>query len=140
MDYRPISALLIEEDPDDARLLELRLEQCAPPGARFKTRRAASLAEGLSTLDEADFDIVFLGLRLRRGLGALGRLRERPAPPPVVVYTGCEERDIGARALRRGAAAVLHRDLLDLSLFRRAVAMAFLRQLFQGPVRRGRRG
>lgn len=131
MDPRPITALLIEDEADEARLLELRLEQCAPPGARFAVRRAGSLAEGLTALDAEDFDIIFLGLQppAGRGLELLERLRGRPAPPPVVVYAGFRERDFVARGLRGGAAAYLFKDLLNLRDSRRAVALAFLRRL-----------
>lgn len=131
MDKRPIMALLVEDDPDDARLLALRLSQCSPGGAPFKTRLAASLAEGYAALEEEAFDIVFLDWNLPDGCGLelLERLRGRRGAPEVVVYTGCQERAAFREALRKGAAAVLHKDLLDLSGVRRAVALAFVRRL-----------
>lgn len=126
---RPVRALVIDDDDDDARLLERRLEQCAPGGAAFALRRAGTLAEAAAALTKGDVEIVFLDVRLPDGCGLafLGRLRRLPAPPPVIIYSGCQERDICERALKGGAAAYLHKDLLDLLSFRRSVARALPR-------------
>lgn len=123
---RPVRALVIDDDADDARLLERRLEQCAPGTATFALRRAATLAEGAAALVAGDVELVFLDVHLPDGCGLafLSGLRRLSAPPPVIVYSGCGERDIARLALEAGAAAYLHKDVLDLLSVRRAVARA----------------
>ena len=75
--------LLIEDNPADARLIQLYLSE-ADPQLHVELERATSLAEGLSQLKEDPADVVLLDLMLpdSEGLRRFAwRMSMRPLSP-----------------------------------------------------------
>jgi CheY-like chemotaxis protein len=58
-----VSVLLIEDNPGDARLVEILLTE-AGPFPCFEVTRAGRLGEALERLDRLDFDVILLDLSL----------------------------------------------------------------------------
>ena len=88
--------LLIEDNPADARLIQLYLSE-ADPQLHVELERATSLAEGLSQLKEDPADVVLLDLMLpdSEGLETICVAHEHAATVPIVVLTGAEEKTLG---------------------------------------------
>ncbi len=94
--------LLIEDNPTDARLMEIYLSS-AGAGA-FDLRWADRLSRGVEMFREAT-DVAVLDLTLpdSEGLNTFLRLREVRADVPIIVLTGMDDQDLAVEAVRRGA-------------------------------------
>ena len=98
-----ISVLVVEDDPDQAALAELRVSM-----AGYRVRLTANRAEMLQALkDGPPPDLVLLDIRLPDGDGfeILAQLRRHPklALLPVVMLTAVTGKDNVRRGLRLGA-------------------------------------
>jgi len=89
---------------DDAGLQRLAARTLARHG--FAVTAAESGAEGVALARARAFDLIVVDHYMpgMDGLETLQRLRELPAPPPVVYVTGSEEGRIAVAALKAGAA------------------------------------
>src|SRR5215212_2193344 len=86
------------------RTLEENLEQ------EFNLLHAETIGEALKIIDsEPDLDLILTDLRLPDGTGLdlLKKVRERKAPPAVVLVTGQGDQEIAVAALKAGAADYL---------------------------------
>ncbi|MBN2115005.1 MAG: GAF domain-containing protein [Anaerolineales bacterium] len=76
----------------------------------FRLLHAEKVADALKLLDtEPDIDLVLTDLRLPDGTGLelLKKIRERKAPPAVVLVTGQGDQEVAVAALKAGAADYL---------------------------------
>jgi two-component system NtrC family response regulator len=91
--------LIIDDDPQVCETLEslvLRLgHECVT---------AQTLKGGMGCLEDGEFDLVFLDVRLPdgNGLEALGQIRNQSAPPDVIVLTGQGDPDGAELAIQGG--------------------------------------
>jgi DNA-binding response OmpR family regulator len=102
----PLNILLVDDDPDIARLVQHILKTHGlAPAVQVTTGR-----EALGAL--AGVDIVLLDQQLpdTSGLDVLDAIRARPAPPAVVLVTAHGNESLVATALRRGADDYLAKD------------------------------
>jgi DNA-binding response OmpR family regulator len=98
--------LLVDDDPDIARLVQLILRgHGLGPAVQVATGREALAAIG-------EVDIVLLDQQLpdTSGLDVLDAIKSRPAPPAVVLITAHGNESLAAAALRRGADDYLAKD------------------------------
>lgn len=116
-----LDALLIEDNPGDARLIEemlkdagkltQRVEQQGEGGAvtrgrgTLKLSHEEQLSSGLDRLAETDVDVVLLDLGLSEstGLDTLDRVTEATEFASIIVLTGLDDEQIGLEAIQRGA-------------------------------------
>ncbi|HTT74005.1 MAG TPA: response regulator [Thermoplasmata archaeon] len=103
MSGNPVRLLVVDDNPADARLVELTLAQEAP-GA-YRIERAGRIAEALARLGTAPVDAILLDLGLpdSRGTEGLGRLRARAPHVPVLVLSGAEDPAVARAAYLAGA-------------------------------------
>ncbi|MBC7951392.1 MAG: EAL domain-containing protein [Rhodospirillaceae bacterium] len=130
------TVLVVEDNPGDARLVELFLrEEVANP---FRILKAAKLADALITLGEQHVDVVLLDLSLPDsfGLATLARLRAEYPMVPVVVLTGTNDEVLALEALRQGAQDYLVKGQGDGDLVRRAIRYALERSRVDVALRR----
>ena len=101
---RPISVLLVEDNPDHSHLIERRLKD----GGASVTR-ASTGSEALASLD--GIDLVLLDYRLpdMSGLETLQEIR-RADGPSVVMVTGMGSEEIAVEAMRAGAIDYVVKD------------------------------
>ena len=121
------SVLVVEDNPGDARLVELYLhEDQATP---FRVLKADRLDRALAVLADDDIDVVLLDLSLPDsfGMDTLERLRAASPLVPVVVLTGTNDEALALQALRQGAQDYLVKGLGDGNLVRRAIFYAIER-------------
>lgn len=127
-DTIPIRLLLIEDNLDDALLIQKMLNKAEGPP--FTLEVVDCLALGLAHLATSDVDLVLLNISLTNGYGldTLVILKERTPPVPVVILTSLQEEDLGLKALQQGAQDYLIKDQLDGQLLRRVIRYTLERQ------------
>lgn len=95
--------LLIEDNPGDARLVEILLEESDFYECEIINK--TTLADGIKALDEDDFSAVLLDLTLpdSKGFETLEQLIEAKPDANIIVMTGLAAKEIGIRAVQVGA-------------------------------------
>ena len=113
MAKQPIRILLIEDNPGDARLIELYLRETG--GASVDFAHATTLDESWQTLDQDHADVVLLDLLLPDSIGieTVRRVHGRAPSVPIVVLTGEEDESQGPTAIQEGAEDFLVKGRLD---------------------------
>ena len=103
-----INILLVDDDPDDRRLVELTLEKSRQPVA-FTLETAESLAECLGHLKNNKFDLLLLDLGLpdSQGLDTVDKVCKACPQAPIVVLTGLADEETGVEAIKMGASDYL---------------------------------
>src|ERR1051326_3072490 len=100
----PIKVLLIEDNPADARLIEVMLAEAR--GLDFELRWADSLTAGVQQMAQEPADVVLLDLGLPEstGIETLERLFVHGSTvPTLVVLSGLTDEAIAVQALKSGA-------------------------------------
>jgi len=138
-----LEVLLIEDNPGDAKLIEHHLRA---PGVDSFTgavglTHTESLSEGLSELEDTDYDLLFLDLNLpdSSGLDTLDRVVEEGPGIPIVVLTGLEERGAAVEAIQHGAQDYLPKPRLDADRLARSLRYAVERHRQEQELRRQNR-
>lgn len=136
MNSNPIRVLLIEDNPADARLIEVLLAEVRI--ARFSLRWEDHLRGGLARLaGKNDFDAVLLDLLLpdSQGLDTILKVREQAPEVPLVVLTGQDDESLGLSAVQRGAQDYLVKGHADANLLARSLLYSIERQRMQATLR-----
>jgi PAS domain S-box-containing protein len=125
---RQLNVLLIEDNPGDARLIRLMLDEAA--GEPCHVEIAARLSEGLRRLGEWRFDVVLLDLSLpdAQGLDTFLRAQAQAPAVPIVVLSGLDDEALAVRAVQAGAQDYLVKGHVDGDLLVRAMRYAVERK------------
>lgn len=126
---RPVTILLIEDNPGDVRhVMEILADV---PGLSFNFKSAGRLSDGLKELESNQIDIVLLDLNLPDSTGyeTYQMLQERFPDMPVILLTGLDDEELGLRAVRDGAQDYLAKGNLDGTLLARTIRYALERKL-----------
>ncbi len=114
-----LPVLLIEDEPDAARLIEYIL---AKGGAPVEVEWARDLGAGLERLTERRFQAVLLDLNLpdSKGFDTFARVRQSARDEAVIVLTGHEDEALALQTVRAGADDyLLKSDIRDRFLAQR---------------------
>ena len=122
-----LRVLLIEDNPGDARLVALTLEECSEP--RYELSHASTIAEACGALERHRFDVLLLDLNLpdASGLEGLRLLVQRGVDVPIVVLTGLDDERVGMEALRNHASDFLVKGKIDAATLTRSIRYAISR-------------
>jgi DNA-binding NarL/FixJ family response regulator len=128
MNAQPIHVLLIEDNPNDAELVELFLDQGL--AGSFVLDRAARLSTALRKLAQGGFDVVLLDLLLpdSAGLSTFRRVHAAAGEVPIVVFSGADSDQDALTAVRMGAQDYLIKGKTDARLLARSVRFALVRK------------
>jgi PAS domain S-box-containing protein len=128
MSDKPISVLLIEDNPGDARLIREMLKEVG--AARFELAHAERLDEGLKRLAEEAVDVVLLDLNLPdgQGLDTFARAYRQAPDLPIIVLTGLDDETLALQAVKAGAQDYLVKGQVDSSPLVRALHYAIERK------------
>ena len=99
-----LAVLLVEDEPGDARLVELALMSCHRPS--FAVSHVQTLTAAVAHLAAArPTDVVLLDLSLpdSAGLATVARIRETAPRLPIVIMTGTDDPRLAEAALEAGA-------------------------------------
>jgi PAS domain S-box-containing protein len=123
-----LTVLIIEDNPDDAIILENHLLQILRKKITLVFKE--TLKAGLSRLSQGDIDIVFLDLSLpdSDGLKSLIKIRDVAPLIPVIVLTGRNDYDLSLQSLRMSAQDYLLKCELSPSVLERSIDYARERQ------------
>jgi CheY-like chemotaxis protein len=101
----PLHILLVEDQPADAKLVELALQ--SEPAGQFRLSRASRVSEAVERLGRGDVGMVLTDLGLPDSQGADGVARLRRAAPavPIVVLSGVEDLERIRASFEAGAVA-----------------------------------
>ena len=125
---RRIRALLIEDNPGDARLIELMLAEADRES--FTVRHVDRLEDGLRELGNGNVDVVLSDLSLpdSHGLDTFLRLHGRAPHVPIIVLSGLNDTTVALNAVHQGAQDYLIKGQVDGQLLARAMRYAIERK------------
>ncbi|HXC49304.1 MAG TPA: ATP-binding protein [Candidatus Limnocylindrales bacterium] len=109
----PIRILLVEDDEDDAFLLQRALTKAAP--GQFEISRVGTLDAARRTLISSPFHVVLSDLSLpdSRGFDTFEKIHEADPEVAIVVLTGNDDERLAVRALNEGAQDYLVKGKAD---------------------------
>ena len=131
-----IGIMLIEDNPDDALLIQVML---AKPGkADYRLENAERLSQGLERFSEGDIDVVLLDLGLpdSQGLETLSKMRTQSSEVPIIVLTGLDDEVTAVEAVRQGAQDYLVKGDVDSKLLWRALRYSMERKRSEEALRK----
>jgi signal transduction histidine kinase len=124
----PCRILLVEDNPGDALLIRVALEE---RGADWFTLVGVSrLRNALARLDTEPFDLVLLDLTLpdSEGSDTFAAAQAGARDVPIVVLTGIDNEELGATLVQRGAQDYLVKGQVNGSVLARCMRYAIERK------------
>lgn len=120
--------LLIEDNPGDARLVEILLEES--DFKNFTLLNHITLGEGMAAIEKEDFDVVMLDLSLpdSRGFETLQQLITRFPDVNVIVMTGFSDKMLGLHAVKAGAQDFLMKGGFDADMLSKTLRYSIERK------------
>jgi len=116
-----LKVLLIEDNPPDARMVEL----CLPP-AEFAITTCDRLQSALEAIGRSQYDLILSDLSLpdSNGMDTVRSLIDLQPPLPLVVMTGLDDKDTALTALQEGAQDYLVKEHNNEYILPRALRYA----------------
>jgi sigma-B regulation protein RsbU (phosphoserine phosphatase) len=127
-DSSPVKVLLIEDSPNDARLIcEMLLDT---GGNSFALEHVNRLSAGLARLAQGGIGLVLTDLSLpdSHGLDAFIRAHAQAPQVPIIVLSGLEDETVAVSAVHEGAQDYLVKGHVDGHLLVRAMRYAIERK------------
>lgn len=123
-----LKVLLIEDNPGDARLIELMLEGAGEE--LFELEAVDRLQAGLERLAEGGIHLILLDLSLpdSQGLSTFTQLHARAPWMPIIVLSGLNDTTVAVQAVHDGAQDFLIKGQVDGQLLARAMRYAIERK------------
>jgi DNA-binding response OmpR family regulator len=128
MTESPITVLLIEDNPGDARLIQEILRE--ETSARFTVQHADRLATGLERLAAGGIDVVLLDLSLpdSHGLDTFHQVHARSPQVPIIVLTALDDEAVAIETLQSGGQDYLVKTYLNYAVMHRSIRYSIERQ------------
>lgn len=127
-EYQPLeNILLIEDNPSDARLVEILLADAELP---CHIEHHVTLSAGIAALQQAEYAVVLLDLTLpdSRGFESLERLIEAVPNANVIVLTGLTDKQLGIKAVKSGAQDFLVKGEFDAAQLTKSLRFSIERR------------
>ncbi len=124
-----INTLLIEDNPDDAFLIQRYLN--TPGNIRYNVVHVDKLADGLRSLDLILFHVILLDLNLPDGpldIKTFETVYAKAHHIPIIVLTGNEDNDLAVEAVQKGAQDYLVKGMVNHVSLGRAIRYAIERK------------
>jgi len=104
MNNRKVNILLVDDDPQDRRLVEVTLAS-SNPHIQYNMETAATLSEAKRRLSNSSYDVLLLDLNLpdSSGIDTIQQAQDTNSDASIVVLTGLDDEEMGLEAIRRGA-------------------------------------
>lgn len=128
MTKSPIRLLVIEDDPEDAILLQAYLAK--NPKLHTTLIHAESLTEGLDYLEQQEIDLVLCDLSLPDawGLETFSKICSQFPLIPIIILSGLDDEDVTRQALSEGAQDYLIKGAFNEYILAQAIRYALERQ------------
>ncbi len=123
-----LRVLLVEDNPTDALMVEVALEEMSAPAPVLT--HVELLCDAKSALETEEFDVVFIDLNLPdgEGLGNFEQLHELSPDLPMIVLTGLADESVAVAAIARGASDYLIKGEAPAALLERSIRYAIERK------------
>lgn len=120
-----LQVLLIEDNPGDARLIQIMLRETQ---VAYQVRHVTTLNAGIAEAKNNDYDVVLTDLSLpdSNGLDAVHILNSQ-TDLPIIVLTGTTDAQVGLEAVKDGAQDYLVKGEVDANLLQRSINYAIQR-------------
>jgi len=129
MEKTIINTLLIEDNPDDAFLIQRYLN--IPGSIRYNVVHVEKLADGLRSLDLILFHVILLDLVLPDGplgIKTFETVHAQAHHIPIIVLTGNEDDELAVKAVQKGAQDYLVKGMVNGVILSRAIRYAIERK------------
>jgi DNA-binding response OmpR family regulator len=125
------TVLVVEDDPEFARLVKAMLARSSPP---LEVVHVSRLIDALARLRQQKIDAVLLDLTLpdADGLETVNRVQGMAPDVPVIVLTGLDDEELAMQAVHAGAQDYLVKGQIDVRWLPRSISYAIERQRAQG--------
>lgn len=122
-----MNILLVEDNPGDARLIQVLLAEEA--GSEFRLTHVERLADACELAKQEEFAAVLLDLSLpdSHGLETVMGLRRGGPDVPIVILSGMDNEEVALAALQNGAQDYLVKGRADGMLLKRSILYAIER-------------
>jgi PAS domain S-box-containing protein len=126
----PKRLLVIEDNPGDQRLIEIKLAEAMVP---WKADCRATLADGLALVPSPHYEciLVDLGLPDASGIESVVKMKAAAPTTALVVLTSLDDERVAQDAIRAGAQDYVVKSLAGLELLPRVIRHAVERQQTQ---------
>lgn len=123
-----VRLLLIEDNPSDARLIEVMLEHAS--NGLFEIEHVERLSAGLKRIEQGGINVVLSDLSLpdSDGLDTFARLHAKAPQIPIIVLSGLNDTNLALKAVHEGAQDYLIKGEVDGQLLVRAMRYAIERK------------
>src|SRR5882724_6966695 len=124
----PIKVLLVEDNPGDARLIQIMLEQAG--GQSFAIEQVDRLDRARERLGRGGIGVVLSDLSLpdSRGLSTFAQLHRVAPRVPIIVLSGLNDTTLAVQAVHEGAQDYLIKGQVDGQLLVRSMRYAIERK------------
>ncbi|MFN3939932.1 MAG: response regulator, partial [Chitinophagales bacterium] len=128
---KQLNILLIEDNPADARLVEIYLSESTMIEPHIT--KTTELNKGLLFLDEQDYDVVLLDLTLpdSSGFTTIQTMLDDFPEQTVIVMTGLEDETVALNSVKAGAQDFIVKGQFDSNLLSRTITYAIERHQLQ---------
>jgi Response regulator containing CheY-like receiver, AAA-type ATPase, and DNA-binding domains len=129
METKAISTLLIEDNPDDAILIQRYLAGFSR--VAYKVTHVDRLVDGLKILNNIHFDVILLDLGLPDAPVGIKTFEETYAYAsqiPIIVLTGHDDDKIAIESVQKGAQDYLVKGEVTGNMLRRSIQYAIERR------------
>jgi len=129
METKSIVALLIEDNPDDALLIQRDLTNS--PRVKYSVTHVDRLAKGLELLKSISFDVLLLDLGLPDGLMGINTFEKAYAHAshiPIIVLTGHDDDEFAIESVQKGAQDYLVKGQVTGAVLGRSIRYAIERK------------
>ncbi|MCB9800141.1 MAG: PAS domain S-box protein [Candidatus Omnitrophica bacterium] len=128
IENQAIRVLLIEDDTDDAVVIQEIIAEFKRPKFEFNYRK--NLKEGLEFFLRKEVDVVLLDLSLPdcRGLRTFHKIQEAGPEVPIIILSGFESDEMAIQAVGEGAQDYLVKSTINGSMLFRVLRYAIERQ------------
>ncbi len=123
-----VRLLLVEDNPDDARLIQHLLAKS--PLARFECKHAGTLREASLALGRSAFDAVLLDLELPDSVGrrTFTEMHSEAPEIPIIILSGLDDVELALHIVHDGAQDYLVKDRIDSEMLARSIRYALERK------------
>lgn len=132
-----VRILLVEDDPGDARLIQLALDEVQET-VSMDLAWVERLSQAFQSMAERGADAILLDVNLpdSHGLDTVIRMLEKAPTVPIIVLTGLADEVLTVQALQKGAQDYLVKDQIDGNLLHRTIRYAIERKRAEEEIRR----
>lgn len=123
-----INVLLVEDNPGDARLVEIMLNEVQPNPVILHHVCSLAAAHGFLNLNDVDLVLLDLSLPDSNGLECINKIQLFNDSLAIIILTGLDDQDFAIKTMQQGAQDYLVKGEGDGYLMLRAIHYAIERK------------